>query len=582
MTETGDETIRLGGRYELGGLLGRGGMADVRIGRDLRLGRTVAVKQLRPDLSSDDTFQARFRREAQSAAALNHPAIVAVYDTGESTDIHGNHIPYIVMEFVEGQTLREIMHDDDRKILPERALSITADVLSALDYSHRSGIIHRDIKPANVMLTPAGQVKVMDFGIARAIADSSSAMTATAAVIGTAQYLSPEQARGETVDARSDIYSTGCLLYELLTGRPPFIGESPVSVAYQHVREEARPPSQLNPDVTSTVDNIVAKSLAKRVEDRYQSAADMQHDIERAIAGQQIGAPVTSTQAMGGTAMGALAGLSGDLGDTQATGQRPILDDEEEPPEDSSRRWWAYAILAVILLGALAFGIYKLTQPSDVTKVSVPDVVGRDVETATRMLENKNFKVTTEEKTDADVAKGDVISQDPESGTKQDEGATVTLAVSSGPDQVTIPQLNGFKYSEAKALLESDKYGLKVQKTEQDSSAPQNEVINSNPPGGTPVDKGSTVTLLVSKGQATVPNVVGMSEDDAKSTLRDAGFKVSVNQDDTAPGPEGQVTAQSVPQGQQRPRGTTIEITVSTGGGGGTDGGLVDGGTPTP
>ncbi|MFI5429663.1 protein kinase [Aeromicrobium sp. UC242_57] len=190
-------------------------MADVRVGRDLRLGRTVAVKQLRGDLSADDTFQARFRREAQSSAALNHPSIVAVYDTGESIDKHGSHVPYIVMEYVEGQTLRDILRgaENGRKILPERALSITADVLSALDYSHRSGIIHRDIKPANVMLTPSGQVKVMDFGIARAIADTSSAMTQTAAVIGTAQYLSPEQARGETVDARSDIYSTGCLLY---------------------------------------------------------------------------------------------------------------------------------------------------------------------------------------------------------------------------------------------------------------------------------------------------------------------------------------------------------------------------------
>ena len=371
MTESGDDKIRLGDRYELGGLLGRGGMADVRIGQDLRLGRTVAIKQLRPDLSSDDTFQARFRREAQSAAALNHPAIVAVYDTGDAMDVHGNHIPYIVMEYVEGQTLREIM-SDDRKILPERALSITADVLSALDYSHRSGIVHRDIKPANVMLTPSGQVKVMDFGIARAIADSSARMTQTAAVIGTAQYLSPEAARGETVDARSDIYSTGCLLYELLTGRPPFIGESPVSVAYQHVREEARPPSQLNPDVSSTVDNIVARALAKRTDDRYQSAADMQKDIERAIAGQQVDAPAATQLSGTAVGMGALAGLGGAAAATQVGGTR-VADDaqdyDEEPPEeeDDKRKWWLYAILGVILLGALAFGIYQMTQPDDVT-----------------------------------------------------------------------------------------------------------------------------------------------------------------------------------------------------------------------
>jgi eukaryotic-like serine/threonine-protein kinase len=588
MTESGGEAIRLGDRYELGGLLGRGGMADVRIGQDLRLGRTVAIKQLRPDLSSDDTFQARFRREAQSAAALNHPAIVAVYDTGDAIDVHGNHIPYIVMEYVEGHTLREILNDD-RKILPERALSITADVLSALDYSHRSGIIHRDIKPANVMLTPSGQVKVMDFGIARAIADSSSAMTATAAVIGTAQYLSPEQARGETVDARSDIYSTGCLLYELLTGRPPFVGESPVSVAYQHVREEARPPSQLNPDVSSTVDNIVAKSLAKRTDDRYQSAADMRHDLERAIAGQQVDAPAAATQ-LGGTAvgMGALAGLGGGLGDTQGGGTQGggtqvggtrvaehRQGDDDDEPEDNRRKWWLYAVLGVLLLGALAFGIYQLTSP-DVDQVAVKDVVGEDFEVAKRALENDGFQVAEPvEETSADVEEGAVISQNPEAGTEADKGSEIELTVSSGPSDVTIPQLTGFQYKEAKALLESDKYGLEVKRNNQESSAPENEVINSNPPGGTEVAKGSTVTLLVSQGQATVPNLVGMDVDDAEDALKDAGLKSSTTEEPSAQ-PEGIVTAQSVPQGQQRPQGSTIELTVSSGPDDG-DGGLVDG-----
>ena len=583
MTESGGEAIRLGDRYELGGLLGRGGMADVRIGQDLRLGRTVAIKQLRPDLSSDDTFQARFRREAQSAAALNHPAIVAVYDTGDAIDVHGNHIPYIVMEYVEGHTLREILNDD-RKILPERALSITADVLSALDYSHRSGIIHRDIKPANVMLTPSGQVKVMDFGIARAIADSSSAMTATAAVIGTAQYLSPEQARGETVDARSDIYSTGCLLYELLTGRPPFVGESPVSVAYQHVREEARPPSQLNPDVSSTVDNIVAKALAKRTDDRYQSAADMRHDLERAIAGQQVDAPAAATQ-LGGTAvgMGALAGLGGGLGDTQGGGTQVggtrvaehRQGDDDEEPEDNRRKWWAYAILGVLLLGALAFGIYKLTQPDAAPEKEVSDVVGMQYDVAKRALEQDGFTVAEPvEEASEDVAKGDVISQNPEAGTKAAEGDEIELTVSSGPGDVAIPQLTGFQFQDAKELLESDKYGLKVKRNNQESSAPENEVINSNPPQGTEVARGSTVTLLVSQGQATVPNLVGMDVDDAEDALKDAGLKSSTTEEPSAQ-PEGIVTAQSVPQGQQRPRGSTIELTVSSGPE--SDGDLVDG-----
>jgi serine/threonine-protein kinase len=407
-------------------------------------------------------------------------------------------------------------------------------------------------------------------------------MTATAAVIGTAQYLSPEQARGETVDARSDIYSTGCLLYELLTGRPPFVGDSPVSVAYQHVREEARPPSQLNPDVSSTVDNIVAKALAKRTDDRYQSAADMRHDLERAIAGQQVEAPAPATQ-LGGTAvgMGALAGLGGGLGDTQGGGTQgggtrvaEHRQDDDEEPENDRRKWWAYAILGVLLLGALAFGIYQLTQPEDTAQVEVTNVVGDEFDVAKRALENDGFTVAdpVEEASD-DVPEGEVISQNPEAGEQAEKGSEIELTVSSGPGDVTIPQLTGFQYREAKALLESDKYGLEVRRNNQESSAPKNEVINSNPPGGTEVAKGSTVTLLVSQGQATVPNLVGMDVDDAEDALKDAGLKSSTSEE-PSPQPEGIVTAQSVPQGQQRPRGTTIELTVSSGP---DDGGLVDG-----
>lgn len=554
MTESGDDRILLGERYELGGLLGRGGMADVRVARDLRLGRTVAIKQLRADLSSDDTFQARFRREAQSAAALNHPSIVAVYDTGESTDVHGNHIPYIVMEYVEGQTLREILRDD-RKILPERALSITADILSALDYSHRSGIIHRDIKPANVMLTPSGQVKVMDFGIARAIADSTSNMTQTAAVIGTAQYLSPEQARGETVDARSDIYSTGCLLYELLTGRPPFVGDSPVSVAYQHVREDARPPSQLNPDVTQAVDHLVATSLAKRTDDRYQSAADMRKDIERAMAGQHVAAPTTAATAVAGaTAVAPAVAAAG------ATGTQPAVEDEEER-RNRKPSYIALAILALLLLGGLGYFLYQSSQPDPVAQVDVPNVVGQEATAAERVLEEAGFDVETETQTDPDVDEGNVISQTPEGDSMADEGSTVTLTVSAGQEQAQVPNVQGYTYDDA--VDELDRVGLKAEKQEQDSSEPADTVINTNPSAGTSLDVGSTVTVLVSKGQVSVPNVVGLSEDDAKKALEDAGLKVEVTEDPNASQPAGQVTNQSEPAGQRVSPDTTVEITVS-------------------
>jgi beta-lactam-binding protein with PASTA domain len=566
MTESGDETIRLGDRYELGGLLGRGGMADVRVGRDLRLGRTVAVKQLRGDLSADDTFQARFRREAQSSAALNHPSIVAVYDTGDSIDKHGSHVPYIVMEYVEGQTLRDIMRgaENGRKILPERALSITADILSALDYSHRSGIIHRDIKPANVMLTPSGQVKVMDFGIARAIADTSSAMTQTAAVIGTAQYLSPEQARGETVDARSDIYSTGCLLYELLTGRPPFIGDSPVSVAYQHVREEARPPSQLNPDVSQAIDHLVAKSLAKRVEDRYQSAADMRKDIERILAGHHVEAPAATAIVPGATAVAPAAAAAA----VASRRDDPLPFDEEQ---DSGGKWWAIAALVAVLIAAIVgvlwfTGAFDSGDDKDPTarQVAVTDVAGLDVERATRALENDGFVVgDTTEQASGDVDEGEVIETDPAADEMVDKGTTVNLVVSSGPEMVDVPTLDGYTYENAKELLQG--LGLKVGEKEfQDSSLPRDQVINTNPPGPTRLPAGAEIRLIVSRGQVSVPDVVGRSLDEARTVLEDLGFKVEVQEDPNASQEADTVTRQFPGGNVQVPNGSTVTITVST------------------
>src|SRR3954469_2874786 len=286
----------LGGRYQVGELLGYGGMAEVHRGRDLRLGRDVAIKTLRSDLARDSTFQLRFRREAQNAASLNHPAIVAVYDTGEERGANGEPLPYIVMEFVNGRTLKEVLAAEG-PLMPRRALEISADICAALEFSHRHGIIHRDVKPGNVMLTQTGQVKVMDFGIARALASGATTMTQTSAVIGTAQYLSPEQARGEAVDARSDVYATGCVLFELLCGHPPFVGDSPVSVAYQHVREAPPTPSDVNPDVPPDVDAIVLKALAKNPLNRYQSAQEMRADALRAVSGRPVLATPVMTEA---------------------------------------------------------------------------------------------------------------------------------------------------------------------------------------------------------------------------------------------------------------------------------------------
>lgn len=555
MTESDETPVPLGDRYEISGLLGRGGMADVREGRDLRLGRPVAIKQLRADLAADPTFQERFRREAQSAASLNHPSIVAVYDTGEAEDIHGNNIPYIVMELVEGRTLRDVLRDG-RKIMPERALSITADILSALDYSHRAGIIHRDIKPANIMLTPAGQVKVMDFGIARAIADSSSAMTQTAAVIGTAQYLSPEQARGETVDARSDIYSTGCVLYELLTGRPPFVGDSPVSVAYQHVREEATPPSQLNPEVSLEIDHIVAKALAKRVDDRYSSAADMRKDIERVLAGGHVDAPTQATQAIGATAVAPAAAAA-----------VPTAADADEEGSSSKKKWWiALAVLLIALIAALGFGYFQgwfESEDDPVAQTAVPAVAGMDEQTATRALDNEGLQVgDVVEEANPDVESGQVIRTEPGEGETVDEGSAVDLVISTGPEQVEVPNLRDYDADSAEKLLADA--GFQVERQENDNEAAAGTVLNTNPPAGTSLPKGSTVTLIISRGQVAVPNVVGQDRDDAQKTLEDAGFTVNITEDANADEPNGRVISQNPGSGTQVSPGAEITITVST------------------
>src|SRR6187431_1575964 len=340
-----DDAKILAGRYEVGDRIGRGGMAEVHIGYDTRLGRTVAIKVLRADLARDPSFQTRFRREAQSAAGLNHPTIVAVYDTGEDTIVGdgGNPqaVPFIVMEYVEGHTVRDILKGDVAAPIDE-AVDIVAGVLTALEYSHHAGLVHRDIKPANVMLTPTGAVKVMDFGIARAVADSAATMTQTQAVIGTAQYLSPEQARGETVDARSDLYSTGCLLFELLTGRPPFTGDSPVAVAYQHVREAAPIPSTFASDVPDSLDRITLKSLAKERDSRYSSAAEFRSDLEAAVRGGAVGAP-----AVGAFAAAALLATPA----TEATQLMapPVATTQTMPPATSP---WAATGAAVSTTGA--------------------------------------------------------------------------------------------------------------------------------------------------------------------------------------------------------------------------------------
>ncbi len=551
----------LGGRYELDGVVGRGGMAEVYRARDIRLDRIVAVKTLREDLARDQTFQARFRREAQSAASLNHPSIVAVYDTGE--DMSGpTPVPYIVMEYVDGRTLRELLRDD-RRLLPERALEITDGVLRALDYSHRNGIIHRDIKPGNVMLTRSAEVKVMDFGIARAVSDTQATMTQTAQVIGTAQYLSPEQARGERVDARSDLYSTGCLLYELLTGRPPFTGDSPVAIAYQHVRENPIPPSRVDPEIPSWADAIVLKAMAKDPADRYQSAAEMRTDIQRALSGVPVAAPpATEMYAPGTQRMGQQTMMAGAGAPTGTMSGYGGPDDGYDDGTGGGRRralWWILGAVGVIIVAVLA---YLLLNGGNGNTASVPSVVGQPVAAAKTTVQKAGLVPVVVNVPSSDKP-GIVVSSNPQFGTKVAPHSQVTLRVSAGPKKVIIPNVSGQSEGQAQSTLQG--LGLNVTtKTDPASTMAQGKVVKTNPPAGTQVKQGSTVTLFVSGGGTQVPSVIGDPESTAKSILSNAGFQVKVvTAAGSAGSTPGTVFSQQPSNGTTAPAGSTVTIFVA-------------------
>ena len=543
----------IGGRYRVEELLGRGGMAEVRKGTDVRLGRTVAIKRLRTDLASDSTFQARFRREAQAAASLNHPSIVSVYDTGEEPASDGSGVsqPYIVMEYVAGSTLRDVLKEG-RKILPERALEITSGVLGALDYSHRAGIIHRDIKPGNVMLTRTGDVKVMDFGIARAVSDASSTMTQTAAVVGTAQYLSPEQARGETVDSRSDVYSAGCLLYELLCGRPPFIGESPVAVAYQHVREQAAPPSRFDADLNTELDAIVMKSLAKDPAQRYESAGAMKSDIDRYLAGHPVQAPPLATP----------QSPAQPLDHTSTQVVEPILPVQEEHKRKGPT-WLLLLVLLALVIGGGWFGYKAMTASPETT--AVPTVLGMNQDAAEQSITNAGLTVgSVTEEPSADYPAGQVSQQSPTAGDQVSLETAVDLVISTGKPQVQLPNVVGAQCQAAKdQILQADPT-LVVQWGREDSDEPRDTVIRMEPAASTMVESGSSVRLILSNGPKQVPDVVGKQQAQAVRLINEAGFKPSVVLSNDPSQPAGVVISQSPPSGQTQPQGTIITIVVSS------------------
>ena len=549
---------QLGDRYDVGQVIGRGGMAEVYEGTDRRLNRRVAIKVLRPDLARDPMFQERFRREAQSAAGLNHPNIVAIYDTGEDLIGDGPNqvsVPYIVMEFVDGVTLRHMLNNGPR-ILPERALEVIAGVLAALDYAHRHGIVHRDIKPANIMINTNGDSKVMDFGIARAMSDAATSVTATSAVMGTAQYLSPEQARGELVDARSDIYSSGCVLYELLTGVTPFNGDSPVAIAYQHVNEPPKPPSSLDNSIPSSLDSITLGALAKSPSNRYQTAAEMRSDVERSIAGM----PIVSRQNHATEAIPFNA----------PTTAIPIVDGfpgtvaVAAPKKTNNRARWFFTGFATVLAASLIFLLGDNLFNTGPETVAVPNVKSQTVEEATLALTDVGLVVGTQTpQADDNAPKGTIIGQDPAAGELIELGQAVNLIVSAGKDQTSVPDLVDLASTEDARLALTEARLVLGKVTPKDSDKPEGTVIEQLPAANAAVDIGTLVSITVSSGKVPVPNVVGATQTDAKNTLLNAGFLVEVIIEENGAVPENTVISQNPAADAVTLKGTTVTIKVS-------------------
>ena len=504
----------LGGRYALGEMIGTGGMADVFIGDDTRLNRKVAIKVLRRDLARDPSFVARFRKEALAAGGLNHSGIVSVYDSGEE-----NNSPYIVMELITGESLRQLLQ---KGLIPQaRALEIVEGILQALEYSHKEGIVHRDIKPGNIMITDSGDIKVMDFGIARATDDIGATMTNTWNVVGTAQYLSPEQATGEMADGRSDLYSLGCLMYELLTGRPPFTGDTPVSIAYQHVSSPITPASQVKPGLSTDIDRMLEVVLSKDPNNRYQDATAMLADLQRVIKGE----PVTTKI-------------------------------QKVFPRRKLISTMSAIVAGVVLVGA---GVFFSSGSS--TPLTVPNVVGLTEAEARALL--SNFNVNISSAPDPRIPIDRVASQIPLATTNAEKGSSVTLTISSGPGNTTVPTgLVGISLEAARNILTAA--GLLIAQTQPvDSDQAPGVVLSVTPEPGTTITAGSGVVLQIASGNVQVPSLVGVTEIQARTLLVQAGFLVREIFAYDASQELGVVLAQAPEAGTTRIIGSAVTITVN-------------------
>ncbi len=561
-------------RYEMHRRLARGGMSDVYLARDLLLDRPVAVKVLFAEYAKDPTFVERFRREAQAAANLNHPNIVAVYDWGQQSGTY-----FIVMEYIEGRSLSEIVRTEG-PLHPRRAAEITADVAAALGFAHRNGVVHRDIKPGNILISPSGQVKVADFGIAQAIAGGTdSHLTQAGAVMGTATYFSPEQAQGKAVDPRSDLYSLGCVLYEMLTTRPPFTGDTPVAIAYKHVQEPAPLPSASGVAVPPALEAIVAQLLAKDRAQRYASAEDLRADLRNYLEGLPVAALRSQAALVAGLA-GATAGAAtmagtaeGPVG-TQAVPAVPPTGPPtgsyaaaSTPPakKRSATFLWVLLGVLVVLAGGLLYLATRLDRSSTQQK-TVPDVTTKQVDVARSTLESDGFKVTVVPKANSQVPNGEVFAQLPVGGAQADQGSTVVIDVSKGAGQVSVPPVVGLTQAAATSAL--DAAGFTVRAIPQNSDTVlTGTVISQSPSANTQADKGAEVDITVSSGPATikVPDVAGQSVASASTNLTSAGFKVTTVSQASTTVLAGQVIGTNPAAGILVAPGTTVTIIVSTG-----------------
>lgn len=548
----------IAGRYRLGELVGRGGMADVFEGYDTRLGRTVAVKLLKSDLANDASFEAKFRQEAQASARMAHPTIVRVYDAGEEihTDENGNQrkVPFIVMELVRGQLLRELIHQGGVSV--ERSVKFVSGILTALEVSHRAGVVHRDIKPANVMIGEGDTVKVMDFGIARAVTDNSATQAATMGIIGTAQYFSPEQARGEAVDGRTDLYSTGVILYELLAGRPPFRGESAVSVAYQHVSEAVTPPSAHNPQISAELDQVVLRALAKDKEQRFQTAEEFRENLLAAAAGNSIATAPKPVVNNAPAAVPTTAPVP-PVAPTQVysaaktelhTSPTSLIDGFETAPSQEIRTEgklnpgliWGLAGGAVVIIAGLFFWLFTLgglQGPSNTTGgISVVSVEGLTYDDAYKALTDQELLVLRVfEKSDT-VEEGFVIRQEPAAGTAVVANTPITLYVSAGKDEIQIPNLVGMTEADAVANLQAMQLVVGTITVVESPTVPEGNVIATDPASGQKVVPGSTVNLVLSNGKVLVPDVRNLAVLEARNILTapTIGYQVSIEVKDAA------------------------------------------------